>query len=40
MNMEWKTIHCPICGSDLRRGIKKCPECGHTFTYCKKAGAN
>ena len=32
--MEDLTFHCPVCGADVPRRAKSCPECG----ACEKSG--
>ena len=34
--MEELTFSCPVCGADVPRGAKACPECG----ACEKSGWN
>ena len=34
MRLTGKNFECPVCGEDVPRGAKSCPECG----ACEKSG--
>lgn len=32
------TRECPVCGTDVKKGVVKCPSCGHDFRAAAAGG--